>query len=35
MENFICPLSLMVFRNPVIMDDGITYEHELIEKMVR
>lgn len=32
-ENITCPLSLHIFSDPVIAEDGITYEREFIEKV--
>ena len=31
-DNLKCPITFMIFRNPVTFEDGITYEYEAIKK---
>lgn len=32
LDNIKCPISMMIFKNPVVIEDGNTYEKECIEK---
>lgn len=31
-NNYMCPISLQIFKNPVIIEDGFTYEYDEIKK---
>ncbi len=34
LADFICPITLQIMRNPVIVADGYTYEHDAIEEWI-
>lgn len=32
-DEYICPITLQIMRNPVIASDGVTYEEDAIKRM--